>query len=357
MKAFQPVNEPDSPVSEWDSWSALYQPDGGSVNMQLTYTSMYDYIVAANVVIRDQNQIKSYNYRPSTVEQPALNSFTVENASQVTSVVNGYKVLLSLGVETPFFLDEIMGYPHMVQNPDEFLLQEYVASYFKVSPDYQTLYDQLPNYYNFLTSDNSADPEFSAYGFRYHSWDNLPSTSGSSFVKFGTMDCDRILTHEELKNRSYSEVPTTDHRVQSAIKYATTRMHGLLPDDAENKHFPCPIIFYPGRETILDYLHRKRTSVVVQSGGWIGKYFPLLGKTAIDMLFDVEGTKQIRKDENDAIGNFINRTRFPIKGYVQDLLASQVTAPALTHYDTVVVGAGCSGLFTSYRLNEAKRTS
>ena len=62
-------------------------------------------------------------------------------------------------------------------------------------------------------------------------------------------------------------------------------MHGLCPEDPENKHFPCPIIFYPGRETILDYLYRKRKSVVVQSGGWIGKYFPLLAKTSIDMLF------------------------------------------------------------------------
>lgn len=51
-------------------------------------------------------------------------------------------------------------------------------------------------------------------------------------------------------------------------------------------NFRCPIVFYNDRETILDYANRTRTDIVVQNGGWIGKYFPLLARTAYDMLFN-----------------------------------------------------------------------
>ena len=67
---------------------------------------------------------------------------------------------------------------------------------------------------------------------------------------------------------------------------------------------------------MLDYLHRQRKSFVVQSGGWIGKYFPLLAKTAITMLFEPKKTEEMRLSETDVIGNFINRTRFPIRQHV-----------------------------------------
>ena len=50
-------------------------------------------------------------------------------------------------------------------------------------------------------------------------------------------------------------------------------------------NYRCPIVFYNNRETILDYANRTRTDIVVQNGGWIGKYFPLLARTAYDMLF------------------------------------------------------------------------
>lgn len=73
----------------------------------------------------------------------------------------------------------------------------------------------------------------------------------------------------------------TDHRIQSVLNFAKYRMKYLLPDDKDNEHYPCPIIFYRGRETLLDYLNRTDESVVVQSGGWVGKYHPLLAKTAV----------------------------------------------------------------------------
>lgn len=34
MKAFKPYNVGNTAESEWDSWSSLFQPDGGSVDMR-----------------------------------------------------------------------------------------------------------------------------------------------------------------------------------------------------------------------------------------------------------------------------------------------------------------------------------
>jgi hypothetical protein len=100
-------------------------------------------------------------------------------------------------------------------------------------------------------------------------------------------------------------------------------MNFLEFKDPENKHYPCPIIFYNGRETLLDYLNRTNESVVVQSGGWIGKYYPLLAKTAIMMLDNPSKAQQLRAADDDVLGSFINRTRFPITSRVRNILSNQ----------------------------------
>jgi hypothetical protein len=41
MKSFQLYNPTGSTTSEWDAWTALYQPDGGSVDMKASYDSFY----------------------------------------------------------------------------------------------------------------------------------------------------------------------------------------------------------------------------------------------------------------------------------------------------------------------------
>ena len=56
------------------------------------------------------------------------------------------------------------------------------------------------------------------------------------------------------------------------------------------------------------------------------------------------------------IGNFINRTRFPIRYHVEEMLNAK-NSEGKTHFDTLIIGAGCSGLYTAYRLNEAKKKS
>lgn len=62
-------------------------------------------------------------------------------------------------------------------------------------------------------------------------------------------------------------------------------MNGISSNSPLNKHYPYPMIFYEGKYTILDYLHRNDSSVVVQSGGWLVNEYPLMAKTVIQMLF------------------------------------------------------------------------
>lgn len=88
-------------------------------------------------------------------------------------------------------------------------------------------------------------------------------------------------------------------------------------------HYYCPIIFYKNRETVLDYLCRKYTDIVVHSGGWVGKYFPLLAKTAVSMLFKPKDIELERRNKT-VIGNFLNRTRFPIKSYVNAQISRNI---------------------------------
>lgn len=132
-----------------------------------------------------------------------------------------------------------------------------------------------------------------------------------------------FLNEQELKNATYGPITGHDARVESAKMFARHRMTHLLPDDPQNKHYPCPIIFYYGRETLLDYLNRTNESIVVQSGGWIGKYYPLLAKTAIMMLEDPDHIQRLRSHDKSLYGNFLNRTRFPITSRVRTILSQQ----------------------------------
>lgn len=44
MKAFKPYNVGESAESEWDTWTSLFQPDGGSVDMKLSMSKILSYI-------------------------------------------------------------------------------------------------------------------------------------------------------------------------------------------------------------------------------------------------------------------------------------------------------------------------
>jgi len=62
-------------------------------------------------------------------------------------------------------------------------------------------------------------------------------------------------------------------------------MNNLKSEPVVN--YKCPIVFYNARETICDYLNRTEKDIVVQSGGWIGKYYPFLASSAFKLLFDI----------------------------------------------------------------------
>lgn len=142
--------------------------------------------------------------------------------------------------------------------------------------------------------------------------------------------------------------------MQSSVEYAGKRMRGVDAKNPLNKHFPYPMIFYQGRETLLDYMQRKDESIVVQSGGWLSSQYPLLAKTAVQMLFEPNKIRK-EKSEQTVIGSFLNRTRFPLKPYVIDRInALNQYYPKDGKFNTVVIGAGCAGIYSAYRLNKAK---
>jgi len=102
-------------------------------------------------------------------------------------------------------------------------------------------------------------------------------------------------------------------------------------------------------------MQRRDESVVVQSGGWIISEYPLLAKTAVQMLLE---PNKIRRECQDMtlVGSFLNRTRFPLKPYVNDMLTRlNYNYPKNGEFKTVVIGAGCSGLYSAYRLNKANK--
>ena len=110
----------------------------------------------------------------------------------------------------------------------------------------------------------------------------------------------------------------------------------------------------------MDFANRTKKDIVVQNGGWIAKYYPLLARTAYDMLFNPERLygvpNKMKYDvQYSVLRKFINRTTYPIRNQVLNYLDDQTTPE--NSYDTVIVGAGCSGLYSAYRLNSESATS
>lgn len=69
------------------------------------------------------------------------------------------------------------------------------------------------------------------------------------------------------------------------------------------------------------------------------------------MLFDPKKIQKCREEES-VIGNFLNMTRFPIKSYVNDKINKfNYSYPKKGELKTAIIGAGCGGLYSAYRLN------
>lgn len=111
------------------------------------------------------------------------------------------------------------------------------------------MFDNLPNYYNFLDETRNIDSnqkDYSGYGFRFHAWDNI-GQGGERFVKLGTM-ANRPLNEASLSSAHYGPIDNpNDERVQAAKRYVKNRMNYLDAEHSGNQHYPCPIIFYSGR--------------------------------------------------------------------------------------------------------------
>ena len=62
MDAFKPVDEEGSKSSEWDSWSAPYQPDGGSVNIKACYQQFLQFARENGVTILDETKVLGHMF-------------------------------------------------------------------------------------------------------------------------------------------------------------------------------------------------------------------------------------------------------------------------------------------------------
>ena len=121
------------------------------------------------------------------------------------------------------------------------------------------------------------------YGFPFHTWDN-PVTDDKKTIKLGTMEY--ISYTPGQAPPAELTVPNTDPRVVAAKSYVEKYMNNLETDPVVN--YRCPIVFYDSRETVCDYLNRTDKDIVVQTGGWIGKYYPLLASSSYKLLFTPE---------------------------------------------------------------------
>ena len=192
--------------------------------------------------------------------------------NQQQESATGKKIFIAAGVDTPKFMKDVMnGGSHLIQ---ESTIREYLTSYFKIDTGKEDTFHEsnFPSWTQFLDEDYET-----GYGFPEHTWDQ--PVAGKRCIKVGTMAHDPY--DPSTKN---DPIPANDHRVTAVEHYVRDYMQNLrMTSSANYKH---PVVLYDSRETLLDYANRTRTDIVVQNGGWIGKYYPLLARTAYDMIFN-----------------------------------------------------------------------
>ena len=269
----------------WQNWAALFQQDGGSINMEASYNYFYNYATTNDYITTGhQAVVHSQISEVAYFKENGLNKFSFQvGTSKTRTTVSGTKVFIAVGIETPTFMSDVMNAgDHLIEESN---IYEYVASYFEI--DSQANYpkfeeEMFPNWIQFL------DEEYEmGYGFPHHSWDQPEPDTRNNAIKIGTMAKD-TLNIQAIRQKKFKSttIPRTDHRVQAAESYVASYMQNLKPESYNNK--PCPIVFYNNRETLLDFANRTKTDIVVQNGGWVAKYYPLLARTAYDMLFNYE---------------------------------------------------------------------
>lgn len=77
MKAFKPNDVANSATSEWDTWSALYQPNGGSVDMEASYVTFTNFVRTKGATIHDNTAVTAHQ------STPLWETFTIKKGSDV----------------------------------------------------------------------------------------------------------------------------------------------------------------------------------------------------------------------------------------------------------------------------------
>lgn len=96
--------------------------------MKATYNGFLRYAQRNGVVIKDQTQVESHLF---VEEDEYENRFIIIGKDKSKTTINCKKVLLSVGVHTPFFLERVLHDCSL--DKDDYSLEEYVASYIKIS--------------------------------------------------------------------------------------------------------------------------------------------------------------------------------------------------------------------------------
>ena len=223
--------DPQDPNDNSKEWAALLQPDGGSINMEASYTYFLKYATTSDwsftsrpVDIHDNANIQQYD-RESR-------SFTYYYNKQVHHAA-GKKVFIACGVDTGSFVQNVMnGGDILIQ---ESSVQEYVASYFKIEAGKESCFspENFPTWIQFLNEEYII-----GYGFPTHDWDNPTNETVGKTIKIGTMDFDPL----EPNTINNTPVDPTDHRVLKAKQYVAKYMNNLISEPVAN--YRCPISFY-----------------------------------------------------------------------------------------------------------------
>lgn len=293
---------------EAKTWSAIYQRDGGSIDMETSYKFFVEKVRNSGVRIWEKTEATKF-------EEIAGGAYHVTfNKSGVLVEEDFQHVFISVGINTATYVDKTFN-THLEGASK---IYDYAATYFEIKPEFEQIATELPTFIHYINREFNC-----GYGFPYHSWDVV---NGKKCVKLCTL----------------LDKGTLEEKKRAAEEYASTYIAAVIPV-AVGEPKKCSVVSFDGRETLLDYLNRDTTKkVVVTGGGWVGKFYPLVGKTAIEMLF---GEKL-----EPVVKNFVDRTRFPVRESIQHRIDSCKPPESGSNFDTIIVGAGCSGLYSAYRM-------
>lgn len=148
---------------------------------------------------------------------------------------------------------------------------------------------------------------------RPHDWDNPKELKKSIKIRSTIKkEIDKNQFLEMAKNDKLYQPNIFQQGVSANVNYAQSHLYV----SGKYEHYPyLRVKCEGGRQTILGYLHRNIKNFVVQTSGFFEKFSAMLGKNAIQMLYEPE--KDIAKLCAKQSYNYLSLIRYPIRNYVK----------------------------------------